>query len=238
MPSPAESSRSGSRAGPPGGTAAPRPTDIAHYWEPPPAAGAVTASRREPRLPPLFTSVCVFLVVLYGAVSLWQPVRATPGPHSVSTLSAGARCAADIEPRVGYFAPDFMLYNLDGDPVQLKSYRGIRPVWINFWQFTCHFCVREMPNIAQMTRRYAAQDVAILSVNVGQAPDDVQSFVRQNNYGWTFLLDDDHAVSDQYCVRSVPTHVFVDRSGAIDKIWIGGATPTQMQTELDYLLAH
>ncbi len=215
-----------------------RPPDPPRYWEPQPAtAAAASAPRREPRLPPLFTGVCVFLVTLYAMASLWQPVRATPGPRSVSSLSAGAQCAADTEPRVGYFAPDFTLYDLDGNAVQLKSYRGNKPVWINFWQSTCHFCVRDLPNIAQMTRQYAAQDVAILSVNVAQAPDAVQSFVRQNHYGWTFLLDDDHAVTDQYCVQSVPTHVFVDRSGAIDKIWIGGAAPAQMQAELDHLLA-
>ncbi len=217
----------------------PRSTDTPRYWEPQASTnGEAAATPREPRLPPLFTGVCVFLATLYCMASLWQPVRAAPGPRSLSSLSGAAYCDPATDPHVGYFAPDFTLYNLDGDTIQLKSYRGSKPVWINFWQSTCRFCVREMPNIAQMTRQYAAKDIAILSVNVGQTPNDVQSFVSKNNYGWTFLLDDDHAVSDQYCIQSVPTNVFVDRSGAIDKIWLGGPSLTQMQAELDHLLAH
>jgi peroxiredoxin len=187
--------------------------------------------------PPRITTITVILLLALAFGLVWQPAgQIASGPQKVAGLTGSARCDKDLSPHVGDLAPDFTLTDLDGHDVQLQSYRGSQPVWINFWQSSCIHCVNEMPIIERVYQRYKDRGVAVLGVNVDQDPDAVAQFIQDNGYDWTFLLDDG-TVSGQYCVTNVPTHLFIDQEGRIRSILVGQMNAAQMQAELDQLLA-
>lgn len=80
--------------------------------------------------------------------------------------------------------------------------------------------------------RYQAQGLVILGVDVAESHDTVANFVQQNGYDWTFLLDSNSRVSQQYRASGIPTHAFVDPTGVIRAYQIGGLSAGTMASNL------
>lgn len=118
-------------------------------------------------------------------------------------------------------APDFTLQTLEGERVDLSDYRG-QGVLINFWATWCEPCKAEMPAIEQMYQIYGDQGFTVLAVNTGESELSINGFVR--NYGLSFpiLLDQEKKVTnDLYRIGPLPSSIFVEPNGTINKIVIG-----------------
>ena len=61
-------------------------------------------------------------------------------------------------------APDFTVYDLDGNPVSLSDYFG-KPIVLNFWASWCGPCKMELPDF-QETYDELGGDVQFLIVNL------------------------------------------------------------------------
>lgn len=137
------------------------------------------------------------------------------------------RTASDTGPvgtaiEVGALAPDFSLTSLTGEPVRLSDFRG-RPVVLNFWATWCSPCLKEMPALEQIWQQGGAGNVVVLGVDQGESIQRVQSFVEDKvDISFPILLDSDHRVGNTYLVRALPTTLFIDDSGLIHEIRIGG----------------
>jgi peroxiredoxin len=79
-----------------------------------------------------------------------------------------------------------------------------------------------MPAIQQAYDRYHDQGFEILAVNVLEHVGQVEAFAQELGLTFPILIDREGSVSNAYLVRSMPTTFFVDRSGVISKIVIGG----------------
>jgi len=164
----------------------------------------------------------VLVIVLGGKIA--------PAPAAANPLGAGSQpgTPAYEAPAVGYYAPQFTLPDLNNKPVSLKDYRG-HPVWVNVWASWCGPCKAEMPEMKRLYSKYKGAGLVILGVDIGEAHDTVSSFVTQNGYDWTFVLDGDGRVSGSYNASGIPTHAFVDATGVIRAYRVGGLSPDVMQ---------
>jgi len=126
-------------------------------------------------------------------------------------------------PRTGFLAPQFTLYNQQGQPVRLSDLRG-RPVLINFWASWCTPCQAEMPAMQKVYQDYQDQGLEILAVNTTYQddPQAVASFVQEHSLSFPILLDTDATAAGQYQVRALPTSFFVDADGIIRDVVVGG----------------
>lgn len=61
-------------------------------------------------------------------------------------------------------APDFVVYDSEGNAVQLSDFSG-KPVVINFWATWCGYCVKEMPSLQKAYEAYG-DEVAFMIINV------------------------------------------------------------------------
>ena len=126
-------------------------------------------------------------------------------------------------PRQGFQAPDFGLPNIQGEIVRLSSLRG-RPVIINLWASWCTPCRSEMPAIQRIYEEYSEQGLIVLGVNATNQdnPQNAAQFAEELGLTFPILYDTDGQVSQQYLLSALPTTFFVDGSGTIQEVVVGG----------------
>ncbi len=128
-------------------------------------------------------------------------------------LAAGAVTAADLPP-----APDFALKSTTGQNLRLSEYRG-QPVVLTFWADWCGTCQAQLAELADLGRRYAGQDVAVLAVNIDGADRREAATSAATRLGLTVLRDDAQAVARAYDLGTLPVTLLVDPDGRIRGSW-------------------
>jgi thiol-disulfide isomerase/thioredoxin/Tfp pilus assembly protein PilF len=110
-------------------------------------------------------------------------------------------------------APDFKLKTLDGREVSLASLKGKTAV-VNFWGVWCGWCVREMPEYQQLSKKYANDpSVAILTINNDSDVSNVRRWMAEQKYDFAVLLDEGFVRKNK--IEAFPTTWFLDRNGRI-----------------------
>lgn len=133
---------------------------------------------------------------------------------------------------VGEPAQEFVINDLDGNPVSLSSYLG-RPLILNFWATWCAPCRIEMPELQSTFIAYQEQDLAILALNQGETADLVRPFFYDEfDLTFTPLLDSDALVSQQYGAVNLPTTIFINPEGTITAIHRGPVLREQLDSYL------
>ena len=185
-------------------------------------------------LPLAFAAVAGLLVIgLFASILLTgqQPAGASGAAGSVA-VGTGKEMMA-----VGYLAPDFTLATANGGQVQLSSYRGQKPVWVNFWATWCPHCSVEMPQMEQLYQQNKDKGLEILGVDDAESPSLVKPYITNHGYSWNFALDPTGQVSaQQYRITGLPTHIFVGRDGVIKSIVIGSIEQPRMVSELSKIM--
>lgn len=143
-----------------------------------------------------------------------------------TVYAAATKDKVDIV-KVGMEAPDFELVDLNGERHRLKDYDG-QGVVLNFWGTWCEPCEREFP---AMTRQYDSmkdRGVQIIAVNFAQSDFEVNKYVK--NMGMTFpvAIDKTKSVFTAYNIDPLPTSIFIDPQGNVDRIVTGEMSEAQI----------
>ena len=147
-------------------------------------------------------------------------------------------------PGPGNVAPDFKLHNLSGATVQLSDLAG-RGIVLNFWATWCPPCRREMPLLDDIHETFSAKGLSIVGVAINEAPDQVRVFAESMNvsypiwvdaYQTTEGLDRTQEIFSRFGGIGLPTTVFIDRSGAIRKVYVGELSRGFLQNQIDKIL--
>ena len=168
------------------------------------------------------------LLILAGLAWVWL-TRSPVYTQNNDTITA---------PQMGFAAPDFSLQSISSTDYSLSALKG-KPVIINFWASWCPPCRAEMPAFQKAFLEYQSSDIVILGINATDQdqPADVVDFVGRNNISFPILLDHTGIISRSYHLYSLPTTFFIDRSGIIQKVIIGGPIPLSLlRVQINYLL--
>ncbi len=92
---------------------------------------------------------------------------------------------------------------------------------LTFWATWCRYCRAEMPYLQQTYDEWTGRGLALLTIDVGESPSTVRSYLQSNNLSLPVLLDIRGSVRDKYGVRGYPTTFFIDEDGIIKDIKIG-----------------
>ena len=133
---------------------------------------------------------------------------------------------------IGDEAPDFVLYDLEGNKHQLSDYKG-KGVFLNFWGTWCKPCEKEMPYMNNQYKVYRDQGVEILAVNVGEPEFVVNKFVQRHNLVFPILLDKNKDVLTRYNVKPLPTTILINPEGIITEIEEGGLTEAKIEAMME-----
>lgn len=132
---------------------------------------------------------------------------------------------------VGKQAPDFTLQSLDGVQVSLSQFRG-QPVVINFWASWCLPCREEMPELVRAYEAHKGEGLIILGLNLTYSDSlpDIEAFASEFKISFPILLDEDGTVAGRlYQIPGVPTTIFINRDGTIQRIQVGQMSGEQIE---------
>ncbi len=187
--------------------------------------------------------VLAFAVVLLGARTLYGSLSArmeAPGLATQATEQAVSDETGTGEtgkPR--QTAPDFTVYDLEGNPHKLSDYRG-KPVILNFWASWCGPCKSEMPEFQEF---YDAHGEAIhfLLVNLTdgyqETVDSASGFLADQGYTFPVYYDTDMDAAMVYGVSAVPVTYFLDAQGCFVAWAQGALSESMLQQGVDMLLS-
>lgn len=129
---------------------------------------------------------------------------------------AVAQGEADNKP-----APDFTLWDVNGQSVSLAQFKG-QVVVLNFWATWCPPCREEMPSMEALHRKFADKGLVMIAVNVEEnGPEVVPDFLKSHPYTFKILYDVDAKVQNSYRVYRYPETFIIDRNGHIVERVVG-----------------
>lgn len=112
---------------------------------------------------------------------------------------------------------------LDGRRMKMADYAG-QVLVLDFWATYCPPCREEIPELIQLQRRYGAQGLHIVGLNVG-GPDDrplVPQFVRDYRIQYALGYPDTELVNLYLGTNdTIPQTIVFDRKGRLVKHFIG-----------------
>jgi peroxiredoxin len=148
--------------------------------------------------------------------------------------AVGTTTNLEVDPTPGSIAPDFKLFNVDGDSVSLSEFRG-KTVLVNFWATWCGPCQIEMPAIQSRFEQFKDDGLVVLAVNFDESQQAVAEFRDEFALTFELLLDPGAEVQKLYRNRSYPASFFIDTQGIVQVQHIGVMTEGQLDNYLEQL---
>ena len=144
------------------------------------------------------------------------------------------RPAASVA-RIGEPAPDFVLADLNGNPLRLADLAG-RPVIVNFWASWCGDCVEEFPMLTAAAGEHGADGLAVVGIVFRDRSEAAREFMMRMAADWPAAMDPGEAVAQRYGVIGPPATFFVDRDGFVVGRQIGRLGPADLERGLAGIL--
>ncbi len=123
----------------------------------------------------------------------------------------------------------------DGSQRTLADYRG-RVVLLNFWATWCPHCVKEMPDLESIAKRYAGEGVSVVTVS-DEEPAKLRPAAGSARVS-AFISGDIEPVGalEQLACQARPTTVVIDRDGHIRDVLVGEHSYASFESALRRVL--
>lgn len=167
-----------------------------------------------------------------------QVPAGTPEPGSTTQDSPGAEEQSGTgESEESTQAPDFTVYDEEGNAVKLSDYFG-KPIVLNFWASWCGPCQSEMPDFNEAYQNLG-ENVQFLMVNMTdgsrETVEKASGFVAEQGYSFPVLYDTDMDAAITYGVYSLPSTYFIDADGSTVAKATGAIDAELLQTGIDMI---
>ncbi len=156
--------------------------------------------------------------------------KKTKSSQAVSRANAESRTAQ------GPKAPDFVLYDKDGNTVRLSDHFG-KVIILDFWATWCGPCRMEIPGFVQLYEKYKDDGLEIIGISLDRDGwNAVIPFMEQYGVNYTVVLGDQNVVMRYGGIRSIPTTFIVNKNGEVVDRVVGYRPVDYFENEIVQLL--
>jgi peroxiredoxin len=115
---------------------------------------------------------------------------------------------------VGKPAKPFTVQDMTGKTYSLKDLKG-KVVVLNFWFVECMPCIKEMPELNSLVRKYKAKNVFFLAISNSEKAKIIK-FLKKNSFNYSIVPKDvNNTVLDDYNINAYPTHIIIDKASKV-----------------------
>ncbi len=191
----------------------------------------------------LIITIIVFALVLVLAFFGYKELSRNYSPGDAANVTDDSKIEEqmDVPDEVEeekFVAPDFTVYDADGEAVSLSDQLG-KPVVINFWASWCGPCRSELGDFDEVAAEYE-DDVIFMMVNLTdgsrETVEGVKDFVKNEGYSFPVYFDTDYSAAQAYAVRSIPLTVFVDAEGNLTDGHVGAMSKSKLKEYIEVLI--
>lgn len=173
----------------------------------------------------------------FGGITDW-PYETETGAYEAET-ETGQEPAAEGE-LTGDFK-EFEAYNLDVEIVNQDILKGYNLTMINIWGTFCSPCIREMPDLGEISREYQDKGFQIIGIPVDVGDDKTlakaKQIVEKTEADYLHILpSEDLANIYLNNVTAVPETLFVDATGTIIESVVGSRSKEDWVQIIDGIL--
>ena len=161
----------------------------------------------------------VFVVTLVVATVLYRQLGQTVATDQLEVQTSPAtqqtdETEAQTEPEK-MKAPDFTVYDADGNEVHLTDFVG-KPIVLNFWASWCGPCKMEMPDFNEKYLELG-EEVQFLMINMTDGSRETvaiaSEFIKESGYSFPVFYDTKMDAANTYGAYSLPMTFFIDAEG-------------------------
>lgn len=175
--------------------------------------------------------VLALAVLIGGSSILYSKLSDEYKPDSIGEIDETQ------EPQM-VAAPDFTVYDTEGNPVTLSEHFG-KPIVLNFWASWCGPCKSEMPMFQEMYETYG-EDLTFLMVNLtdgGQETvETAGGYIEKQEYTFPVYFDTEQQAAYAYYVSSIPVTYFIDAEGNLAAYGMGAMDEQSFLTRVGMVL--
>jgi peroxiredoxin len=125
-----------------------------------------------------------------------------------------------VESSIGKQAPNFSgKDSKSGKIVQLSDFKG-KPVLIEMWATWCPTCRSNIPTLNAYQSKYKSKGLTILAVSQ-EEEQEVTKFQKTTAMEYISLLAGDAALPREYWTNAIPTFIYINPKGVIEKVSVG-----------------
>lgn len=113
-------------------------------------------------------------------------------------------------------APDFSVYDTDGNKVSMSEVCEGKKAVLNFWATWCDYCVQEMPDFDEVYKE-CGDDVVFMMINLSdgqrETVENAKAFVEKKGFSFPVYFDSDEEVHQWYDVTGLPSTYIINSDG-------------------------